>query len=172
MDERWENTNAHFWLVLLTALVCLSLALAITEGGRRRSDARLLLIGMAFVVSAGFLGLHALATPGVIVEGKNAGFVLATPIGLVAAGVFAAALAIEYRLETSLAIVRRAHLLLTFVLAVFAAWAAITVAGVPPLHKPVTPSQIDTPLGVLAALGFVLYAFAAWSYYRVYRRRR
>jgi adenylate cyclase len=172
MDERWENTDAHFWLVLLTALVCLALALAITEGGRRRSDARLLLIGLAFVVSAGFLGLHALATPGVIVEGKNAGFVLATPIGLVGAGFFAAASSIEYRLETSLALVRRGGLLLAGVLAVLAAWAAVSVAGLPPLHKAVTPSQIDLPLGVVAAVGVILYGIAAWAYYKVYRRRR
>ena len=90
-DARWENRPAHFWLVLVTALVCLVLAVAISEGGRRRRDARLLLIGLAFVTSAGFLALHALATPGVVVEGKNAGFVLATPVGLVAAGAFAAA---------------------------------------------------------------------------------
>ena len=94
-----------------TAAVCVVLAFAITESGRRRRDARLLLIGLAFVVSAGFLGLHALATPGVIVDGKNAGFVLATPIGLVLAGAFAAASAVEYRLEASLRIVRQARLL-------------------------------------------------------------
>ena len=76
------------------------------RAARRRRDARLLLIGLAFVVSAGFLGLHALATPGVIIDGKNAGFVLATPVGLVLAGCFAAASAVEYRLETSLRIVR------------------------------------------------------------------
>ena len=91
VDERWENGPAHFWLVLLTALLCLALALTISESGRRRRDARLLLIGLAFVVIAGFLGLHALATPAVIVDGKNAGFVLAPRVGFVAAGAFAAA---------------------------------------------------------------------------------
>jgi adenylate cyclase len=171
-DDRWENRPAHFWIVLVTAVVCLGLALAISEGGRRRRDARLLLIGLAFVVSAGFLGLHALATPGVVVEGKNAGFVLATPIGLVAAGAFAAASAVEYRLETSLLIVRYGYLLLALVLAVFAAWAAVSVAGLPPLHKPVTPQEIDTPLAAVAAVGVVLYGFAATAYFRVYRRRR
>jgi class 3 adenylate cyclase len=171
-DDRWENRPAHFWIVLVTALVCLGLALAISEGGRRRRDARLLLIGLAFVVSAGFLGLHALATPGVLVEGKNAGFVLATPIGLVAAGAFAAASAVEYRLETSLRIVRYGYLLLALVLAVLAAWAAVSVAGLPPLHKAVTPQEIDTPLAAVAAVGVVLYGFAATAYFRVYRRRR
>src|SRR6185295_5213998 len=46
---------------------------------------------LALLASAGFLGLHALATPGVLLEGPNAGFQIATPIGLVLAAGFAAA---------------------------------------------------------------------------------
>ena len=172
IDERWEDNPVHFWLVLLTALVCVGLALAISEGGRRRRDARLLLIGLAFLVSAGFLGLHALATPGVIVEGKNAGFVLATPVGLVLAGAFAAASSIEYRLETSLWIVRNGRLLLAFVLLAIAAWAAVSVAKLPPLHKAVTPHEVETPLAPVAALGVVFYVVAAAAYFRVYNRRK
>jgi class 3 adenylate cyclase len=171
VDEKWENRPAHFWLVLLTALVCLALAVTISEGGRRRRDARLLLIGLAFVVSAGFLGLHALATPGEIVGGKNAGFVLATPLGLVAAGGFAAASAIEYRQETSLAIVRHGRLLLGLVLAALGMWALDSLAGWPPLHRPVTPGQVNLWLGMVAAVGVVLYGYAALAYLRVYRRR-
>ena len=30
IDERWENQPAHFWLVLLTALLCLALAISIS----------------------------------------------------------------------------------------------------------------------------------------------
>ena len=109
IDERWEDRTAHFWIVLAAGALNTVLAIAITENARRRRDARLLLIGLAFLVSAGFLGLHAIATPTVLVEGANAGFVLATPLGLVAAGAFAAASAVEYRLETSLRIVRHSR---------------------------------------------------------------
>ena len=55
-----------------------------STAGRRRRDARLFLVSLACLASAGFLGLHALATPGVLL-GKNAGFELATPVGLVLA---------------------------------------------------------------------------------------
>jgi class 3 adenylate cyclase len=172
VDERWENHPAHFWLVLVTALVCLGLAIAITEGARRRRDARLLLIGLAFVVSAGFLGLHALATPAVLVEGRNAGFVLATPIGLVLAGGFAAASAIEYRLERSIWIVRHGRLFLALVLAVIGGWAAVSLAEVPPLRDAILPEDLETPLAVIAAVGAVFYAAAAVLYLRVFLRRR
>jgi adenylate cyclase len=171
IDDRWENTPVHFWLVLATGVVCVILAFAITESARRRLDGRLLLIGLAFAVSAGFLGLHALATPGVILAGKNAGFVLATPIGLVLAGAFAAASALEYRLPASLRIARRARLLEAIVVCVLVAWAAISVADLPPLRRPVTPNEVGGPLGAVAGVGVILYAFAATAYFRVYRRR-
>ena len=90
IDERWENHPAHFWLVLAAALASVALGYAVLAAARRRRDARLLLVSLAFLASAAFLGLHALATPGVLL-GKNAGFELATPVGLVVAAAFAAA---------------------------------------------------------------------------------
>jgi class 3 adenylate cyclase len=172
IDARWEVDPVHFWIVLAAGVVNGALAIAISEAGRRARDARLLLIGLAFLVSAGFLGLHALATPNVVVDGGSAGFVLATPIGLVLAGAFAAASAVEYGLDASLRIVAAARWLLAGVLAVMALWAVVSVAGLPPLHSPVTPAQVDAPLSAVAALGVVLYGYAAWSYFRVWARRR
>ena len=55
------------------------------EAARRRRDARLFVVSLAFLVAAGFLGLHALATPGVLLDRRTAGFVIATPVGLAAA---------------------------------------------------------------------------------------
>jgi class 3 adenylate cyclase len=172
LDVRWEVDPVHFWIVLTAGVANGALAIAISEAGRRRRDARLLLIGLAFLVSAGFLGLHALATPNVVVDGGSAGFVLATPIGLVLAGAFAAASAVEYRLEASLRIVAAARGLLAFVLAIMGLWAIVSVAGLPPLHDPVTPDQVDLPLGIVAAFGVVLYGYASFSYFRVWSRRR
>jgi adenylate cyclase len=172
IDQRWEDLPAHFWIVLLAGVLNAALALAITEAGRRRRDARLLLIGLAFLCSAGFLGLHALATPGELVSDANAGFVLATPVGLVAAAALAAASAVEYRLASSLRIVRRSRLLAVLVLTVIAAWAVVSLAGLPPLRDSVTPGQVELPLGLLAVIGVPLYAYASFAYFRVWGRRR
>src|SRR4029079_16830219 len=114
--------------------------------------ATLLLVGLAFTVSAGFLGLHALATPGVALSGKNAGFVLATPVGLVLSGVLAGLSAIEYKLQTSLWIVRRGRLLLGLVLGVIVAWAIVSLTEVRPLSDVVTPSQVEAPLAAFAGV--------------------
>src|SRR5690349_24005693 len=89
-DVHWEHHPAHFWLVLSSALTSAVLAYATGDSARRRSDARLFVVALAFLAAAGFLGLHALATPGVLLEKRTAGFVLATPVGLFVAAGFAA----------------------------------------------------------------------------------
>ena len=95
LDRGWEHHPAHFWLVIAIAVVNVTLGLLAGEAARRLGDARLFLVSMAFIASAAFLGLHALATPGVLLEGGNTGFVIATPIGLLIAGGFAAASALD-----------------------------------------------------------------------------
>ena len=90
LDVEWRHQPSHFWLVLAVAVLNVALAYFTNEAALRRGDARLVLISLAFLASAGFLGLHALATPGVIVSAPNLGFVIATPIVLTIAAVFAA----------------------------------------------------------------------------------
>ena len=107
-DAHWQHGPSHFWLILATALVNVVLGLAASEAARRRRDARAFLVSLAFLVSAGFLGLHALATPGTLVEGRNVGFVIATPIGLVLASCFAAGSSLTLSRDTC-ALDRRAR---------------------------------------------------------------
>src|SRR5215210_7079600 len=71
LDVQWEQHAAHFWLVLAAGAVNSVLAYTTGEAAARRGDDRLFLISLAFLASAGFLGLHALATPGVLLDGKN-----------------------------------------------------------------------------------------------------
>jgi len=89
-DVVWEHHPSHFWLVLGAALTNAVLAASTGEAARRRGDARLVLVSLAFLSAAGFLALHALATPGVLLDGPNSGFVLATPVGLLLASALAA----------------------------------------------------------------------------------
>src|SRR5438477_479064 len=87
------------------------LGYAVSVAARRRRDARLFLVSLAFLASAAFLGLHALATPGVLL-GKNAGFELATPVGLVVAAAFAAASSVELTPRAAERVLRAAAVLL------------------------------------------------------------
>src|SRR3954452_10773870 len=81
-DLHWEHHPTHFWLVMLTAAVAAVLAYATGDAAVRRGDARVLHVSLTFLSSSGFLLLHALATPGVLVVDPNPGFVLATPVGV------------------------------------------------------------------------------------------
>src|SRR3954462_3501069 len=72
-DVHWEDHPAHFWLVLGTALLSGPLAHATGGVAVRRGDARLFLVSRGFLAAAGFLGLPAFATPGVLLDKRNAG---------------------------------------------------------------------------------------------------
>ncbi|MGH3137937.1 MAG: adenylate/guanylate cyclase domain-containing protein [Gaiellaceae bacterium] len=171
IDQSWENHPAHFWLVLGAALVATALGWGVTAAARRRRDARLLLISLAFIASACFLGLHALATPGVLL-GPNAGFELATPFGLVIAGVFAVGAAIELERKRAEAVIRAAPVLLGALATAVAFWAVLSLAELPPLDDPLAAEELDGWQLVLAAIGVALFGIAAVGFLRIQRRRK
>jgi adenylate cyclase len=163
-DVQWEHHPAHFWLVLAAAATSAALAFSTSAVALRRSDARLYLVSLAFLSAAGFLGLHALSTPGVLLDGPNQGFAVATPIGLVLASVFAAASALPLKPERAQAVMRHAKLLRGLLLGAMAAWAALSLLSVPPLDDPTPVERASGGLVSVAAVALVLYAFAALRY--------
>ena len=156
----WEDHPAHFWLVLAAAV------LSVVAGRRdrrrraaRRGDARLLLVSLAFVAAAGFLGLHALATPGVLLDHPNAGFVVAT-VGRPPARVGAAG-----RLGVARAGGRarrrgrgQRRLLRAALASLLAVWAVASLAEVGPLDHAHPPESGAAVLVVPALVGVALYA--------------
>lgn len=171
LDLTWEHHPSHFWLVLLTAGVNVVLAYLTNEVADRRGDARLVLISLAFLASAGFLGLHALATPEVLLPSPNAGFVIATPVGLAVASAFAAASISRIAGPHGHAVLRHRQALRAGVLALMLLWAVISLARLPPLAGPLPPGEAVGPIAVLAAAAVALYAASAWRYGELYQRR-
>ena len=142
---------------------------AVSTAARRRRDARLFLISLAFIASSGFLGLHALATPTVLL-GPNAGFELATPFGLVVAGLRGCVVH-RAQPERARSVVRSAPLLLAGLCGLMGIWAVVSLAELPPLDGPLEAEELDGSQLVLAAGGLALYGFAAFGFIRLYRRR-
>jgi adenylate cyclase len=171
VDVMWEHHPSHFLLVLAVALINVALALVASDAAHRRADARLFLVSLALITSSGFLALHALATPGVLLDHPNSGFVIATPIGLLLASGFAAASAIELGNADAARILRRRTLIRGGLALLLIAWAVASVAGVSFLDRPL---EEEAPLAfpLLAPIGIGLYAFAAWRYLRIFRTRR
>jgi adenylate cyclase len=165
-DVEWEHHPGHFWLVFGVALLTAALALLMNDAARRRVDARVLFVSLGFLVAAGSLGLHAVATPDVLLDRANAGFELDVPIGLVVAG----ALFVISSFELPGARVARMGLPLTVaLLGAFAVWA---LASLVLLDEPLSTSTRDGAQVALAVVGLLLYAWAAVRYYLLLRRRR
>jgi adenylate cyclase len=171
LDRTWEHHPSHFWLVFLVAALNVVLGLLAGEAARRLADGRLFLVSMAFVASAAFLGLHALATPGVLLDAPNRGFVVATPIGLLIASGFAAASALDLERHGAW-VIRRRSVIRGLLFAAIAAWAVVSLAELPPLDEPLPEEEARGPLIALAVAGVVLYGFAALRYLDLYRRSR
>jgi hypothetical protein len=171
LDVEWQHHPSHFWLVLGIAIVNVVLGLLASEAARQRDDPRLFLVAMALFASAGFLALHALATPGVVLADKNAGFVIATPIGLFVAAAFAAASALDLD-EGGVDLIRRWEGPLRGLLAaVLILWAVASLTGASPLDRAPADERVTLFL-VLLPFGVGAYCFAAIRYLRLYRERR
>jgi class 3 adenylate cyclase len=160
LDLRWEHHPAHFWLVLITAVLSAVLAYATGEAAGRRGDARLLYVSLAFLSSAGFLALHALATPGVLLGKSNTGFQIATPVGVAIGSVFAALSTANFSGDSAVRHVRIGRRLL---------WAVWSLASLPPLNRPPQFAE-GFPL-LLAVPAVLLYGGSAVRYVQLWRRR-
>ena len=169
LDLRWEHHPSHFWLVLITALVAAVLAYATGEAAGRRGDARLLYVSLAFLSSSGFLALHALATPGVLLGASNTGFLIATPVGVAIGSVFAALSTADFSGDTALRNVRLGKRLRLTLIGLMLVWGAWSLASLPPLDRPPQFAE-GFPLW-LAVPAVLLYGFSAVRYVQLWRRQ-
>ncbi|MDD9350038.1 adenylate/guanylate cyclase domain-containing protein [Mumia sp.] len=172
IDIAWEDHPAHFWLVLSAAVIGAVLAYAMGAAALQRGDARVLLASYAFLVTALFLGLHALATPDVLLTTPNAGFVLATPVGLALGAVFAVWSGSDLGGERDVRLVQRAGVIRAVVAAVVVGWAVLSLTEIWPFDAGPVPEEVDGMLSAIAGAAIVGHSVAAWRYLRIWRRRR
>jgi adenylate cyclase len=168
LDVHWEHHPAHFWMVLLSAGLSAVLAYLTGAAALRRGDPRVLLVSLAYLSAAGFLGLHALATPKVLLDTPNAGFTLATPVGVALASVFAFLSSLNFSGERVAAGVRLGRRLRVGLLSLMVLWALASILRLPPLHEKAVPEVADGILGALAVPAILLYAIAASRYLRTW----
>lgn len=171
LDLEWQHNPAHFWLVVVVAVVAVLLGLVMGEAARRRRDLRVYLVSLAFTASAGFLALHALATPGVLLDGPNAGFDAAMPVGLFVASWFAASSGLPLGSPRARVLARSQQMLRAGLIGLMLAWAVVSLAGLPPLDDRSLVEEGRGWLIGIAVAGMILYSIAALRYLRIYRRR-
>lgn len=171
LDVHWEHHPSHFWLVLATAALSAVLAHAMGAAALQRGDPRVLLVASAFLSAAGFLGLHALATPGVLLDTPNAGFVLATPIGIALGSIFALLSSLMLSGSGLPHAMRWGWWLRLGLLVLMAIWAVASVLQLWPLHGTSVPESADGILTILAVEAIGLYGIAAARYLRMWWKR-
>jgi class 3 adenylate cyclase len=172
LDPGWTSPETHFALFSTVGGVAVGLALAAGDAPRRRGDARVLLMSLAFLATGGFMALHALGTTGILFDGEYAGFKVAIPVGLLVASMFAVAAAfVDVRPELAPAVVRHRRLLRLAVPAALGAWLVWTLAKLPPLTRPASEGGSGSLLSILAAVGIVVYGAAAMRFWIVFRDR-
>ncbi|WP_203912394.1 adenylate/guanylate cyclase domain-containing protein [Rhizocola hellebori] len=169
-DLTWHDSESHFWLVLVVAVINVALGVRMSSAASARSDARLFLVSLAFLSSAGFFALHALATPGVLLHHANAGFDVSQPIGLAVAAIFAVASSLQLDDRRAAAVLRAQPLLQIGLATLIVFWAVISLLDLPPLNATPGTREVEGPLIVIAFLTVALYIFAAFRYYLLHRR--
>jgi class 3 adenylate cyclase len=170
VDVLWEHHPSHFWLVVAVAAVNVVIGARMSARARRHTDARLFLVSLAFLTSAGFLLLHALATPQILIKHPNAGFDVAQPVGLALASVFALASCLSFPPGRAVAAFRVLRVVRAAVAVLLVGWAAVSLLDLPPLNQPPQARDVAGPLTVVAVVSVVLYVVTAARYYLLHRR--
>ena len=173
LDPHFENYQLHFVVFGVAGTVAFVLGYGAGEAANRRGDARVLLLSLAFMATGGFLGLHAIGTPGVLFQSTHAGFQVAIPVGLLVSAVFAAGSAfVDVRPWLAPWVIRRRTTLRLVVLAVMGGWYLWTVLNLPPLQGPSSEAARGTLIAVLAIVGTLVYAASAARYWGLFSHSR
>ncbi len=172
LDPHFENYRLHFVVFGLAGTLAFVLGYAAGEAANRRRDARVFLLSLAFMATGGFLGIHALGTPDILLSDDHAGFQVAIPVGLMVSSVFAAGSAfVDLRPGIAPALIRRRALLRTAVLVAMGGWLALTLADVPHLRGETDEAANGGMLTGIAVAGMIAYAISAARYWQLYRHR-
>jgi len=170
LDPHLENHKVHFVVFLSVGVLVFALAYQGQEAATRRRDARVLLISLAFLATGGFLGLHAIGTPGILFSGQFSGFEVAIPVGLLVAAMFAFASAfVDYHPALPSLVIRRRAELRRFVIVAMGVWVVWTLAKLSPLDGPSSEGAKGSLLAIVAVLGVLAYGVSATRYWVVYR---
>lgn len=178
----------HFWLIASVGGIALVQGMLMSAAARRRDDARMFLVALSVLSGAGFVMLHALATPNFLVGGRNVGFIIAAPLGLVLGSLFAAASSFEYSAARARAVLARRSLLRGGLLSFLLVFTLLALLQLPPLSLVPNAEAVNTPimfcligiaplpafqytvtLALLAAT--LLYGWAGVRYLRLFRQR-
>jgi class 3 adenylate cyclase len=166
----WTSPSLHFVFFLLVGGTAASLSLVTAEAARRRGDARVFLLSLAFLTISGFMALHAAGTQHVLTHQSLPGFTIAITTGLLVAAPFALASAyVDIRPWAGPAVMRARPWLRSGVVAALVLWGIWSLANWSPIDVITGEGPSGDALEVaagLAALAYVVGAARLWWVHR------
>jgi adenylate cyclase len=167
----WTSPSLHFVFFLLVGFTAASLSIVTGEAARRRGDARVFLLSLAFLTASGFMALHAAGTQHVLTETKLPGFTVAIAVGLLCASPFALASAyVDIRPWAGPAVMRARPWLRAGVVGSLLLWGVWSVGNWPPLDVITGEGPSGDTLDAVAGLGALAYVGAAARLWWVHRQ--
>jgi adenylate cyclase len=161
-EVHWTGAPLHFVFFLTVGATAASLSLVAGEAARRRGDARVLLLSLAFLATSGFMALHAIGTQNVLVHEALPGFGIAITTGLLVAAPLALGSAlVDARPFAGAWVVRNRRRLRAAVVGALVVWGLWSIIEWPPLQQVTAEGGSNVALKVAATLGAVAYAAAA-----------
>ncbi|MGH2383964.1 MAG: adenylate/guanylate cyclase domain-containing protein, partial [Candidatus Limnocylindria bacterium] len=100
-----------------------------------------------------------------------AGFVIATPVGLILASILSAASVSRLAGPRATAVLRHRGLLRWGAIGLLTAWGVASLLGLEPLRSVMPSEALSGPIATVAAVAVLLYGYAAWRYFGIARRR-
>lgn len=171
LNIEWHHNPSHFWMILAVAGVNVALGMLISEASRRRQDARLFLVSMVFLASAGFFFMHGLATPTIILPTGSLGFDLGQQVGLTIAAGFAFASALPLGERAARTVLSAQHVIRGVLVGFMIIWGlASLIDGLTPLSSPPLGGY-HTWVAWAAVPGLALYVAATMMTFRLHRNR-
>ncbi|MEU7855322.1 adenylate/guanylate cyclase domain-containing protein [Nonomuraea sp. NPDC049141] len=171
LNIMWEHHSSHFWMIIAVAGINVVLGTMISEASRRRQDARLFLVSMVFLASAGFFFLHGMATPQVILPTGSMGFDLGQQVGLTIASAFAFVSAFPLGERAAQTVLKSQHVIRGVLFGFMILWGvASLIPGLTPLSEPPLKEPVDW-LVWLSLPGLGLYGAASVMMYQLHRQR-
>ena len=171
LDGEWRHDATHFWIVLGAALLSALTAYGTGAAAVRRGDVRVMYVSLAFLSASGFLGLHALATPHMLLVNPSAGFNVSTPVGIAIGSLFAVASVREVDAARAAAEMRRARILRMALLLTMVLWGVASLLRLPPFDVGPGLAPDSPPMVLVAVVSVVLFAVTAVTYVRLWWSR-